>query len=233
MIVIKNNNNNNNNTMKVLVFDTETTGLQEKGASIYDKSKWPYIVQLSYILYDLSTNSAFIKDNYIAIDGSIVISQESYNIHHISREILDTQGISIVEALKDFNECLKICDIVVGHNLSFDKRLIFVECFRNNVTQYFTEFKNNVMHHKTEYCTMKNTADFCKLERLTATNQVYYKNPKLSELYTILFPNEQVPKDLHNSLVDVAMTLRCYLKYAHNFDIKEVNNTLKPLFLSI
>ena len=27
--------------MKVLVFDTETTGLQVRGASIYDKSKWP------------------------------------------------------------------------------------------------------------------------------------------------------------------------------------------------
>jgi DNA polymerase III epsilon subunit-like protein len=219
--------------MKVLVFDTETTGLQEKGASIYDKSKWPYIIQLSYILYDLSANSALIKDNYITIDDSLVISQESYNIHHISREILDTQGINIVEALKAFNECLKACDIVVGHNLSFDKRLIFVECFRHNVTQYFTEFKHNIMTHKPEFCTMKNTAEFCKLERLTATNKVYYKNPKLSELYTILFPNETVPKDLHNSLVDVAMTLRCYLKYAHNFDVKEVNNNLKPLFLSI
>jgi DNA polymerase III epsilon subunit-like protein len=219
--------------MKVLVFDTETTGLQEKGASIYDKSKWPYIVQLSYILYDLSTNSALIKDNYIAIDGSIVISQESYNIHHISREILDVQGINIVEALKDFNKCLKECDVVVGHNLSFDKRLIFVECFRHNVTQYFTEFKHYEMIHKAEYCTMKNTKQFCKLERLSATNQVYYKNPKLSELYAILFPNETLPIDLHNSLVDVAMTLRCYLKYVYNFDIKEANNTLKQLFLSI
>ena len=219
--------------MKVLVFDTETTGLPEKGASIYDKSKWPYIVQLSYILYDLSANSALITDNYIAIDGSIVISQESYEIHHISREILDVQGINIVEALKGFNECLNVCDVVVGHNISFDKRLIFVECFRHNIKQYFTDFKHNVMIHKAEYCTMKNTTEFCKLERLSVSNQVYYKHPKLSELYTILFPNEQLPKDLHNSLVDVAMTLRCYLKYVHNFDIKGANDTLKPLFLSI
>ena len=219
--------------MKVLVFDTETTGLPEKGASIYDKSKWPYIVQLSYILYDLSANSAQITDNYIAIDGSIVISQESYEIHHISREILDVQGINIVEALKGFNECLNVCDVVVGHNISFDKRLIFVECFRHNIKQYFTDFKHNVMIHKAEYCTMKNTTEFCKLERLTTANQVYYKHPKLSELYTILFPNEPVPKNLHNSLVDVAMTLRCYLKYVHNFDIKGANDTLKPLFLSI
>ena len=54
--------------MKVLVFDTETTGLPEKGASIYDNNKWPHIIQLSYILYDLSTNLVLIKDNYIKID---------------------------------------------------------------------------------------------------------------------------------------------------------------------
>ena len=218
--------------MKVLVFDSETTGLQVKGASIYDKSKWPYIIQLSYILYDLSINSVLIKDNYIKLDSSITISQESYNIHNISREILDAQGINIVDALKDFNECLKVCDIVVGHNISFDKRLIFVECFRHNVKQYFTEFKDNVMIQKPEFCTMKNTNEFCKLERLSATNKVYYKHPKLSELYEKLFPNEPLPKDLHNSLVDVAMTIRCYLKYIYNFDIKEVNDTFKQLFLN-
>ena len=218
--------------MKVLVFDSETTGLQVKGASIYDKSKWPYIIQLSYIFYDLSINSILIKDNYIKLDSSITISQESYNIHNISREILDARGINIVDALKDFNECLKVCDIVVGHNISFDKRLIFVECFRHNVKQYFTEFKDNVMIQKPEFCTMKNTNEFCKLERLSATNKVYYKHPKLSELYEKLFPNEPLPKDLHNSLVDVAMTIRCYLKYIYNFDIKEVNDTFKQLFLN-
>jgi hypothetical protein len=77
---------------------------------------------------------------------------------------------------------------------------------------------------------MKNTSEFCKLERLSKTNQVYYKNPKLSELYEILFPNEPIPKELHNSLIDAAMTLRCYLKYVNNFDIKEVNITFKQLF---
>lgn len=216
--------------MKVLVFDTETTGLQEKGASIYDKSKWPYIIQLSYILYDISNNTTLIKNNYIKIDESVAISPESFAIHNISREILDRQGINIVDALKDFNEYLKSCDIVVGHNISFDKRLIFVECFRHNVTQYFTEFKHYQMTHKPEFCTMKNTAEFCKLERLSKTNQVYNKHPKLSELYAILFPHESLPKDLHNSFVDVAMTLRCYLKYVNNFDIKEVSEALKQVF---
>jgi DNA polymerase III epsilon subunit-like protein len=219
--------------MKVLVFDTETTGLPEKDASIYDKSKWPYIVQLSYILYDLSNNSSIVKNNYIKIDESVIITQESFNIHNISREILNVQGINIVHALKEFNECLKKCDIVVGHNISFDKRLIFVECFRHNIKQYFTQFINNEKIHKPEFCTMKNTTQFCKLERLSKTNQVYNKMPKLSELYALLFPNEPLPKDLHNSLIDVAMTLRCYVKYVYASDVKEENETLQQLFLSI
>jgi len=216
--------------MKILVFDTETTGLQEKGASIYDKSRWPYIIQLSYILYDISNNSTFIKNNYIKLDNSIVISQESFNIHNISRDILDSQGINIVDALKEFNNYLKLCDIVVGHNISFDKRLIFVECFRHNICQNFTQFKNNQQIHKSEFCTMKNTTEFCKLERLGVSNKVYNKQPKLSELYSLLFPNDPIPNDLHNSLIDVAMTLRCYLKYTNNFDITERNSTIKQLF---
>ena len=216
--------------MKILVFDTETTGLPETGASINDKSKWPYIIQLSYILYDLSNNSALIKDNYIKIDDSVIITPESFNIHHISREILDVQGINIVPALKEFNECLKTCDVVVGHNLSFDKRLIFVECMRHKVKQYFTQYINNQKIVKPEFCTMKNTTQFCKLERISKTNQVYNKMPKLSELYLILFPNESLPTNLHNSLIDVAITLRCYVKYVYNSDILEVNDALKELF---
>ena len=143
---------------------------------------------------------------------------------------MDSQGINIVDALKEFNNYLKLCDIVVGHNISFDKRLIFVECFRHNICQNFTQFKNNQQIHKSEFCTMKNTTEFCKLERLGVSNKVYNKQPKLSELYSLLFPNDPIPNDLHNSLIDVAMTLRCYLKYTNNFDITERNSTIKQLF---
>jgi hypothetical protein len=76
---------------------------------------------------------------------------------------------------------------------------------------------------------MKNTTKFCKLERLSKTNQVYNKMPKLSELYALLFPNEPLPKDLHNSLVDVAMTLRCYVKYVYNKDVID-NSNINILF---
>jgi hypothetical protein len=39
--------------MKVLVFDTETSGLpSERNSSILDTVKWPYILQLSFMVYD-------------------------------------------------------------------------------------------------------------------------------------------------------------------------------------
>ena len=219
--------------MKVLVFDTETTGLPEKGASIYDKSKWPYIIQISYILYDLSNNSTLIKDNYIKIDNSIVIPPDSYDKHHLTHEILNMKGINIIPAMQEFNEYLKIADLVVGHNISFDKRMVFVECFRHKINQYFTLFKGNEKINKPEFCTMKNTTDFCKIERLSKSNTLYYKTPSLSELYLKLFPNETLPKDLHNSLIDVLITLRCYIKYNHNFDIAQVNSTIGEYFNKI
>ena len=180
----------------------------------------------------MSNNSVLIKNNYIKIDESVIISPENFAIHHISREILDVQGINIVPALKEFNECLKRCDVVVGHNISFDKRLIFVECLRHNVKQYFTQFIANIKIVKPEYCTMKKTTEFCKLERLNKTNQVYNKHPKLSELYALLFSSEPLPKDLHNSLIDVAITLRCYVKYVYASDVKESNETIRQLFLN-
>ena len=46
------------NKMRVLVFDTETTGLPKtKILNKYMLELWPYIVQLSYIIYDIDTNT--------------------------------------------------------------------------------------------------------------------------------------------------------------------------------
>lgn len=219
--------------MKILVFDTETTGLPEKDASIYDFEKWPYIIQISAILYDLSTNQMTVQNNYIKIDNSIDIPSESYEIHHLTHEFLNKNGIHIIPALREFNEFLDRCDVVVGHNISFDKRMIFVECLRHKIDQKFTKYENNVKITKPEYCTMKNTTEFCNIIALNKSNKSYIKQPKLIELYTILFPDEPVPKELHNSLVDILCTLRCYIKYIYNTDIAKTNEKIYELFLQL
>ena len=44
--------------MKVLVFDTETTGLPpfNRVPTKYNIKDWPYIVQFSFIIYDITTD---------------------------------------------------------------------------------------------------------------------------------------------------------------------------------
>jgi len=81
--------------MKVLVFDTETTGLpKDRYASINDLEMWPYIVQLSYILYDTDSQKMLsCKDHIIKIDPSVDITEGSIAIHGITRTICQRKGI--------------------------------------------------------------------------------------------------------------------------------------------
>lgn len=212
--------------MKVLVFDTETTGLPtERNASIFDFEKWPYIVQLSYILYDTKKNIVLENfDNVIKLEDNIDIPEETSKIHGITKEICNLRGIPISLALIKFNKDIQSADVIVGHNLSFDKRIIMVECMRNKIQQYFNFKKDK----KPEYCTMKNSVDICKIEKLTPDGEKYFKYPRLSELYIHLFG--ETPKGTHNSIIDVIICLRCYVKLVHNYDINSEFG-IKSLFV--
>lgn len=209
--------------MKLLIFDTETTGLpKEKYPSIFDSKKWPYIVQLSYILYDNEEKKVIeIYDKIIKIPENVMIEKDAESIHKISKELTRISDVTINIALESFNRALQLSDIIIGHNLSFDKCLIMAECYRNNIRQYFTI--NN--KRKKEYCTMKNTKELCKIERLFPSGDKYFKYPTLSELHFFLFGN--IPENLHNSLIDIILCLRCYLFINNNFDIYDINKDIK------
>jgi len=211
--------------MKILVFDTETTGLPEgRNPSIITTHLWPHIVQLSYILYDTELETILEShDVIIKLSTGVYISKESENIHRISNEMSKTQGVDIIRELKLFNDILLKCDLVIAHNISFDKRMIMVECIRNKVQQNFTINSNR----KPEYCTMKNSVDICKIVVTKRNGEEYFKYPKLIELHKYLF--DSVPDGLHNSMVDVLACLRCYGKIKYNQDFLEVSDSVKTL----
>jgi DNA polymerase III epsilon subunit-like protein len=215
--------------MKVLVFDVETTGLPiGRNPSIFDHDKWPYIVQLSYILFDPENNKILkVADRIINIPNDVEIDPESIRLHGITRDIMNANGISIKEALKEFNIYFNQSEIVCGHNISFDKRMIFVESNRNRIQQYFTYNGEK----KLEYCTMKNGIDLCKIERTKVNGDKYFKFPTLSELHNNLF--NQIPKGVHNSLADVIICLRCYHKMQYDHDLVENNKKMHDLFIEM
>lgn len=209
--------------MKILVFDTETTGLPKyRNASTKNFELWPHIVQLSYILYDIETHFVIdYNDQIIKLESDIVISKESENIHKISNEISLSKGVEIYKELIEFNNILNKSDIIIAHNLEFDKNMIEVECLRNNIN---SPFKNN---KKLEYCTMKNSVDLCKIISISKSKKEFFKYPKLFELHNHLFGF--IPENLHNSMIDVLTCIRCYGKMALKCDIFEKSKTLKSL----
>ena len=221
--------------MKILVFDTETTGLPERNALITDHNKWPHVMQLSYIYFDISQNRILNKvDVLIKIADDVEISEKSIEIHGISREESLASGIDIKEALREFNVYLKSADVIVGHNIEFDKKVLMVDFGRNKIFHNF--YVNRVK--KAEYCTMKNSIDLCKLTYppkidsiiADANIPIRYKYPKLVELYVYLF--NYTPNNLHDAMIDVLICLRCYCVMAHRFDIFRNNTEIAELFKS-
>lgn len=195
--------------MKVLIFDTETTGLPiDYKGSIYNSDNWPYIVQLSYILFDCTQNKIIINvDDIIKVKNIPVSSTE---IHQITQNISDTKGISIKEALNRFNTVAKQATRLIAHNIQFDKKLIIVESIRNKIASVFVT-KPSI------YCTMKTTIDLCKIEKKCQDGTKYFKYPTLSELYHHLF--SIFPKGTHNAKNDILICLRCYYYLEYKKDL--------------
>lgn len=180
--------------MKLLVFDTETTGIpSKKPLSATTCHTFPHVVQLSWTLYDTETHEHTEHDYLIKVSVPI----KNAHIHGITNAKSDT-GVSMEEAFDAFKVDLDQCDLLVGHNVSFDLRMMEIECMRMS-----REWHVPVPTH----CTMMTNVAYCGLS----------KWPKLSELYTHCF-HEPVA-NLHNSMVDVVVCLRCYMHIKHEIDV--------------
>ena len=208
--------------MKVLVFDTETSGLpKERNPSIYDTDKWPHVMQISYIIYNTETGQIDEKyDTYIKLNTWVIVDPVSEGIHGITREIMDTKGVPIQEALVRVRDALGKVDICVGHNVSFDKRFLIVEGVRNNIR----------MNFPVDYCTMKNGKEMCKIDFTFSNGEKGFKFPKLMELYEHLFPGIPAPQNLHNSFADTIITLKCYCKMAYDVNLSLDSREFRVLY---
>jgi len=218
--------------MRILVFDTETTGLPETKLMNQDcLDKWPHIVQFSYIIYDTEKKSLLendVKDFIIKIPLYVKISDYSIQLHGITNEISWNTGYNVKEVFQEFFYDITTVDQIVGHNISFDLNMVRVELLRLiyfNNGELSTKFMNN-MYKKFLYnlnnlknitCTLQDSIELCNIIAVTKTGKTYQKFPKLVELHKKLFDSE--PSNLHNSLNDVLITLRCYMKMKYDTDI--------------
>lgn len=223
--------------MRVLVFDTETTGLPPKNSIINTDTidNWPYIVQFSYIVFnDVTNRIEKIFDSIVKLPEDVIMSMENISIHGITNEMMSDKGVSLTSFLDEFIIDMENVDRVVGHNLEFDLNMLKVEIMRKMKYElYYFEAENyyeylNVISSSNKYiCTMKETIDLCGIERTNKKGK-YNKFPKLSELHYKLY--NVIPNNLHNSLNDVFVCLRCYCQIHNKVDILEKNVEFKYIF---
>jgi len=196
----------------VLVFDVETTGLIPKKTD--NLSLMPFIIQLSFIVFNVNTYQIIQKYNsYIKIEN-IVLEDFIVNLTGITNAICETKGVPVKDAITELYKAYLVCDCIIAHNLSFDKRMIEIEMQRNNLP--FPIFANP---HIPMHCTMMDSIFICNIA-IDGKNGKFMKFPKLVELYNKLF--RYVPENLHNSMVDVLVCLRCFLKIKLKKDIHNV-----------
>jgi DNA polymerase III epsilon subunit-like protein len=157
-------------------------------------------------------------------DG-LLIPSESTTIHGITNEISKKDGVNIEIALKDFFITLKDVDLLVGHNVDFDIKMVFIELlriiyFKDYHPDLITSYKFDLhflTNYKNIYCTMQESIDLCNIKTISKFGKEYKKFPKLSELHEKLF--NTTPKNLHNSLIDILITLRCFMMISCERDL--------------
>lgn len=260
---------------RVLCFDTETTGLLPRhhpGTPFPEDSAYPYITQLSWIMYNVSTGEIEeVVDEYISIPANVEISPESTKVSGITREIVDLKGKPLAPLLIRFYAAYMKCDSIVAHNMNFDKEVVRQEMRRNkqalielvkdksrvNTMLGIGTKRFNQVYDIELFCTMTNTTELCNIELVpkeaaaqpveessiesSSTPNICVENlteqakeppstplelsekkagkkpsnrkkwPSLTELYTKVFETAP-PSDLHNSIIDVLVCLRCFLK---------------------
>ena len=206
--------------MKVLIFDTETTNILPKGIPLMKAyvNHYPTIVQISFILYDTIRNTLCESHDYVVkISDDVELSEESTNIHGITRDIMNSDGIDIKHALGIFKKCYDKCDRIVAHNIKFDKTMLIVECMRLKIPSII-----QTSDHGKLYCTMNKTMRVCNIT-IQRNGGSYMKFPTQLELHSHLFENSINPDKLHNSFNDILVCTRCYMKFEHDEDVFETS----------
>lgn len=180
--------------MKVLVFDTETTGLPKNynNPAFKQPGNWPHMVSISWALLDTENMKIATSYSSYVVPEGWEIPAEATVIHGITTEMAKTDGNTLRDVIDMFMSVP--CDMVVAHNADFDKNVIVNAIIHDLRMPFIHEdeiFREGVR------CTMKASTNICKI--VTPRG---YKWPKLSELYYYVL-KKQIPLQIeHQALYD-------------------------------
>jgi DNA polymerase-3 subunit epsilon len=184
----------------ILFFDTETTGFFHDRLPV-DHPDQPYIVQLAAELCDDSGNS--VSSFSLIIDNGVEIPTQASSVHGITTERAVQFGVSAAAALSLFTRLYQRSDVVVAHNIKFDRGVVETAIARH--------YDRIMPLRKPLYCTMEAASPIVNLpptERMLAAGFTKPKPPKLEECIKHFF--DEALDGAHDAMVDVAACRRVY-----------------------
>lgn len=186
--------------MTILFFDTETTGFTREGSAPTHPDQ-PYVVQLACQLTD---DAGDILGGFSFIVKQVgPIPPQAAAVHGISDEVAAKFGVEPGFAMRAFEHLLARADLVVAHNIRFDKLVVEAAMSRHSGQLWMLD--------KPRFCTMEAATPICNLpptERMMAAGRKGPKAPKLEEAVRHFFDE---PLDgAHDAMVDVIACRRVF-----------------------
>lgn len=189
-------------TAKYIFFDTECNGLPfSNKLSVDDTSNWPRMIQLAWLVTDEHGN-ILKRQSHIIYPQGFIITNEVENLTGITTSRAKSEGVNLRTVLNEFMDDLVDAELVIGHNIDFDKHVLGCELYRERLDY-------DTLLNKKSVCTMQRSTNFCAIPN---PNSYYggYKWPKLEELYQKLF--NTTLSNAHDALSDVEATRKCYFE---------------------
>jgi DNA polymerase III epsilon subunit-like protein len=184
--------------MKILFFDTETTGVSNFKAPPSHPTQ-PFLMQLGALLVDSETQEDRAKLSLLCKpDIWKAVDPGAERVHGLSAELCDQYGVPSSVALLLFNNLVMQADRIVCHNTAFD--LLIMRAMAHRLE------KPDRTKGKDTFCTMTAYTGICKLPGTHGG----YKWPKLSEAYFHVFGENF--EGAHDALSDVIPTKAIYFE---------------------
>lgn len=180
----------------VLIYDTETTGLPIWKEPSDDPAQ-PHIVEIACELW---VGGELADEFHAIVNPGVPIPPEVSELHGITDEVAAEKGILPSEALTRFMALADRAEFIVGHNVSFDVRMM-----RITAARVLGEKWDNPLP---TFCTMRSSTNVCQILSPNPRHPKDWKWPQLKECVSHFF-GEEMP-DAHSAKADCEAARRVF-----------------------
>lgn len=186
----------------ILGYDTETTGLP-LWHDPSDDPRQPHVVQIAMVLQDMDGKELDRFSSIVKPGPGAVMSPEAFDAHGISLERARDEGADPVEVVDRFLDWSGKAQLMVGHNESFDRRIMRIAAARHKGFKWEPTCPNFCTLYRSKY--VINLPPTLPMIRAGISGP---KSPNLGECIQHFF-NETLD-GAHDAMVDIEASMRVF-----------------------